>query len=213
MQFKQLNFDATRLKFDRAGRTFSGYASVFNEVDAYNDSIVPGAYRKTLVDRQRPVRMRWNHYGPVIGKWTTIQEDEVGLWVEGELTKGHSVAEDVYASMLHGAVDGMSIGYRVMDSEKQNGINYLKEIELVEISVVEEPADLGAKVGEVKHHRELIGEIDTLKDAEHFLRESGGLSRAASTALVSRLKALSEESPGGVAGYRFAERLRSLKLH
>ena len=190
MQYKHLTLDSANLKFDRDGRKFSGYASVFGEVDAYNDSIVPGAYKDTIQNRERPIRMRWNHYGPVIGKWVHVEEDEKGLWVEGELTRGHSVADDVYASMVHGAVDGMSIGYRVRDSDEESGITYLKEIDLVEISVVEEPADLGAMVAEVKHHKELIDQIDSLKEAEHFLRESGGLSRAAATSLVSRVRSM-----------------------
>lgn len=190
MDFKHLDINSAGLKFADNGREFSGYASVFGGVDAYGDSIVKGAYEETLKNRERPIRMRWNHFGPVVGKWIEMKEDDRGLYVRGELTPGHSTAENVYASMKHGAVDGMSIGYRVRDSEQKDGITYLKEIELVEISVVEEPADLGAMVGEVKHHRELIDEIESLKEAESFLREAGGLSRTAATSLVSRIKSM-----------------------
>lgn len=192
MEFKRLALDGAELKFDdsREG-VFSGYASVFNGVDSYGDTIAPGAYKRTLKDRERPIRMRWNHFGPVIGKWTRLEEDEKGLYVEGELTPGHSVAQNVYASMKHGAVDGMSIGYRPVKFEEHgNGRRTLKEIDLVEISVVEEPADLGARVGEVKHLIELIDEIKSFKEVESLLREAGGMSRAAATALVSRIKAL-----------------------
>lgn len=197
MDFKHLDINAAGLKFAENGREFSGYASVFGGVDAYGDSIVKGAYEETLKNRERPIRMRWNHFGPVVGKWIEMKEDSTGLFVRGELTPGHSVAENVYASMKHGAVDGMSIGYRVRDSEQKDGVTYLKEIELVEISVVEEPADLGAVIGDVKHYRELIDQIETLKDAETFLREAGGFSRATATALVSRLKSrvLGEREP------------------
>jgi len=192
MEFKRLALDGAALKFDdsREG-VFSGYASVFNGVDSYGDTIAPGAYKRTLKDRERPVRMRWNHFGPVIGKWTRLEEDDKGLYVEGELTPGHSVAQNVYASMKHGAIDGMSIGYRPVKFEEHgNGRRTLKEIDLVEISVVEEPADLGARVGEVKHLIELIDEIKSFKEVESLLREAGGMSRAAATALVSRTKAL-----------------------
>lgn len=192
MEYKRLNFDSLQLKFgDNANREFEGYASVFNGVDSYGDTIVPGAYAGTIQDRSRPIRMRWNHFGPVIGKWEEVYEDDKGLYVRGTLTPGHSVAEDVYASLRHGAVDGMSIGYRVVKSTEEGVIRKLEEIELVEISVVEEPADLGAQVGNVKHLNELIAQCDSYKELEAMLRDAGGFSRSNATAIVARIKALS----------------------
>lgn len=177
-----------QVKTEEGSRQFSGYASVFNGVDAYKDSIVPGAYKDTLIDRERPVQMRWNHHGPVIGKWLEIKEDETGLYVKGELTGGHSVANDVYALLAHGAVTGMSIGYRERDAEEKDGIRYLKEIDLVEISVVETPADLGAQVGEVKS---AIEQLETLKEFEALLRDvERPFSAAEAKTFVSRFKAV-----------------------
>jgi hypothetical protein len=191
MDFKQLSVDEAQIKVaDDGSMRFSGYASVFGGLDAHGDRIEKGAYKGTLRGRDRRIKMRWNHFGPVIGKWVTVKEDEYGLYVEGELTPGHSVAEDVYASIKHGAVDGMSIGFRVKDYAMDGNVRVLKKIDLVEISVVEEPADLGARVGQVKNLGELIDEVDSLKEAESLLREAAGLSRAAATAFVSRVKGL-----------------------
>jgi HK97 family phage prohead protease len=188
MQTKRLAFEALELKLADTGMQFAGYASVFNGVDAYGDTIQKGAYAKTLQSRERPIRMRWNHYGPVIGKWLSMREDEKGLFVEGELTPGHRVAEDVYASMKHGAIDGMSIGYVPKAWEQQSDDRrLLKEIHLVEISVVEEPADLGAKIGDVKSALE---EAKTIREIEAALRDLGGIDRATACLLVSRLKSL-----------------------
>jgi len=109
------------------------------------------------------------------------------LYVEGELTPGHSAAEDVYASLKHGSVTGLSIGYRVVQSkEVEAGKRELIEMELVEISPVEAPADNAAHVGSVKS---VIDEAKSLKDYERILRDAG-LSRADATALVSGMKAL-----------------------
>ena len=102
MEQKLLQTKLTGVKFDESGLKFSGYASVFNGVDSYNDTIIKGAYSETLKNREREIKMRWNHVGPVIGKWTEIKEDDTGLWVEGELTPNHSLANDVAASMKHG---------------------------------------------------------------------------------------------------------------
>jgi HK97 family phage prohead protease len=162
MELKTLPLDAAEFKFDEARKGFfSGYASVFGGVDSYGDTIVKGAYQSTLIDRKRPIQMRWNHFGPVIGKWTAAEEDEIGLRMEGELTLGHSVADDAYALMKHGAVNGLSIGFRMPEggSEKAGNVRLLKRIDLVEVSIVEEPADLAARIGDVKS---AIDEIESL---------------------------------------------------
>jgi HK97 family phage prohead protease len=189
METKLLALSGAELKMQDDGKmAFAGYASMFGGVDAYGDTIQKGAYSNTLKNRERPIRMRWNHWGPVIGKWLKLGEDSKGLFVEGELTPGHSKATDVYASLKHGAVDGMSIGYRVKAYEQTSeDRRLLKEIELIEISVVEEPADLGAKVGEVKS---MIEAAESFKEIESLLRDAGGFSRVDATTLVARIKAL-----------------------
>lgn len=190
---KNINLTDVQVKLDPVdGMKFSGYASKFNDIDSYNDTIMQGAYTKTLSNRERPIRLRWNHYGEIIGKWTTIKEDDYGLYVEGELTPNHSKAQDVYALLKHGAIDGLSIGFYLRDFEiKPDGVRVIKEAELVEISVVEEPADLGAVIGDVKS---ALSEMKTLKEIENLLRDAGKFSKAESTAIVSRVKAIGEQS-------------------
>lgn len=68
-----------------------------------------------------------------------------------------------------------------------DGRRLLKEIELIEISVVEDPADLGAKIGDVKS---VLDTAKTYKEIEALLRDAGGLSRADATAVVARIKSL-----------------------
>jgi len=187
MKHKNITLARTGLKMTGEGRKFSGYASAFGGVDSYGDTILAGAYSSTIVDRSRPIAMRWNHHGPVIGKWSKMEEDETGLFVEGELTQGHSVAEDAYALLKHGAVTGLSIGYRaVKETENDTGGYDLAEIDLIEISIVESPADLAAQVADVKSH---IKEADGLKDYERILRDAG-FTRSDATALVSGIKSL-----------------------
>lgn len=196
MLYKELGVSSVALKFDDDKREFSGYASKFGGVDSYGDTIMPGAFADTLRDRQRPVRMRWNHFGPVIGRWLEMYEDETGLFVRGSLTPGHSVAEDVYASMKHKAVDGMSIGYYDRGSDdNEHGGKDLMRIELVEISPVEEPADLGATIAEVKSIDQAFEDAHRLKDIEAVLRNHFGFSKANAVALVSRVKAVVSGDP------------------
>lgn len=194
MRQKSLALDKALLKFTDSGYQFEGYASVFGGVDSYGDTVFKGAYSSTLSSRQRPIALRWNHRGPVIGKWLEAKEDEKGLFVRGELTKGHSVAEDVYASLKHEAVTGLSIGYYpVKYEENANGGLDLKEIELVEISVVETPADISAQVSGVKSALEAA---ETLKDIEAILRDTGGFTRTEAQTLISRIKSFGLRDSG-----------------
>lgn len=188
MQHKLIDLNQIEVKFDDARRGFfSGYASMFGGVDSYGDTVLPGAYKSTIEMRKRPVQMRWNHYGDVIGKWLEIRETDKGLWVEGELTPGHSKAEDVYASLKHGAISGLSIGYRPIKAyPNETGGMDLHEIDLVEISVVESPADLAAQIGDIKS---AIDEIKTIRDIERFVRESG-YAKEDAVMLVSRIKSV-----------------------
>jgi hypothetical protein len=82
----------------------------------------------------------------------------------------------------------MSIGY-IPKKIKQisEDRRLLEEIELVEISLVEEPADLGAKVNDVKS---ALDACKSLKEIETLLREAGGFSRADATSLVARVKSI-----------------------
>lgn len=188
---KTLPIECVELKLGDSDseRTFEGYASTFNGVDSYGDTVLPGAYTETIKNRRQPIAMRWNHLGPIIGKWTEIAEDGTGLRVKGSLTPGHSVAEDVYASLKHGAVGGLSIGYRIPDggAQKAGKIRQLKRVDLIEVSVVESPADANARVDSIKG---LLDEIESLADCEAVLRDAAGLSRADAVALVSRIKAI-----------------------
>lgn len=193
MKHKLLNLDATSVKFYEGKQgVFSGYASVFGGTDSYGDTIFPGAYKKTLSERERPIQMRWNHYGDIIGKWTRMEENEKGLYVEGELTPGHSKAMDVYASLMHGAISGLSIGYRPKSfKENEKGGLDLYEIDLVEISVVESPADNSAHIGRIKS---AIESAEGIKGFENILRESG-FSRSAATLFCSELKKAIQGEP------------------
>lgn len=207
MRTKLLSMKLSGVKFATPDTNiFSGYASVFNEVDSYGDSIVPGAYADTIKNRERPILMRWNHWDRVIGKWTEFAEDDIGLKVTGELTPGHSLATDVAASMRHKAVDGLSIGYYVHDEERNGVINLLKKIELIEISVVEEPADNFARISTIKS---AIHDAETMKEIESILRDAGRFSKADAMTLINRIKSMSHSDYGQDETISIIENFRS----
>lgn len=202
---KNINLTDVQLKMDGdgAGR-FSGYASVFGGVDSYGDTIVRGAFEHTLRTNGKPKMFlehaAFNGYaagaaGLPIGKYTTVKEDDHGLYVEGELTLDMSLAKDVHAAMKHGTLDGLSIGGLVKKGdydETEGGRVIRRWSRLMEISPVAFPADGAARVdmASVKSAdlSEAIAELESVRDLERFLRDAGGLSKGAAAALVARAK-------------------------
>ena len=192
---KTLNLAATELKFNAETGIFKGYASVFDGLDSYGDTIKKGAYLGTLKDNGMP-KLFYNHkWDMPVGRYTHADEDSKGLWVEGELTPNHSLASDVRAAMLHETLDGLSIGGMLakgdFKSTDQGGRVIHKWTKLVEVSPVVFPADGMARIESVKNidFEVLLPECKTERDIERLLRDAG-LGKWEAMAIVSRAKAI-----------------------
>lgn len=198
MHRKNLPLSDCQIKVDADSGRFRGYASTFGNIDSYGDTIVKGAYAKTLAEDGLP-KMFFNHDGweIPIGKWVDAGEDDVGLHVEGELTLDMSKGRDVHAAMKHGTLDGLSIGYHVAKDGQEmrnDGIRLLKQIKLIEVSVVTHPADQHARIDLDSVKFEAIEGLQNFTDIERLLREVVGCSKGFSKALLTRVKAIA--TPG-----------------
>ena len=192
---KTLNLAATELKFNAESGTFKGYASVWDGVDSYGDTIKKGSYLDTLRENGLPKMFYQHKWDMPVGKYTHADEDSKGLWVEGELTPGHSLASDVRAAMLHETLDGLSIGGMLakgdFKSTDQGGRMIHKWTKLVEVSPVVFPADNAARIADVKNmdFEVLLPECKTERDIERLLRDAG-LGKWEAMAIVSRAKTI-----------------------
>lgn len=118
-----------------------GYASLFGLVDEGGDIVAPGAFAASLARRGRSVKLLWQH-DPTqpIGVWESLREDARGLRVSGRLLAEVRRGAEAAALLKAGAVDGLSIGYRVIRSEKTaQGGRLLLEVDLWEVSLVTFP--------------------------------------------------------------------------
>ncbi len=150
-------FASLELRGLRRDGSFSGYASVFGEVDLGKDRVERGAFRKSLSERgPEGVRMLFQHDpSEPIGAWKTIREDSRGLYVEGVLADGVARAREVHQLLKNAALDGLSIGFRTVraKTDVQSGVRRILEADLWEISVVTFPMLPSARVQNVKNAR------------------------------------------------------------
>lgn len=199
---KTLSLSECRIKADGGKGKFSGYASVFNQVDTYGDTILPGAYKDTLeVNGMPKMFLQHESWELPIGKWLKAEEDDHGLFVEGELTLGMVRADDTYAALKHGTLDGLSIGYRLKADDYQynadtDGLIIKKVSYLSEVSPVVFPADRSARIdiGSVKSE---LDEIETIREFELFLRDAGNFSKGLAGAIVNRAKIVFSQRDAG----------------
>lgn len=130
--------------------TIEGYASLFDRVDLGRDVVLPGAFTQSL-QRRRPgeVRMLWQHdAAEPVGVWTHMTEDRNGLRVRGFLLTEVNRARELASLITHGAIDGLSIGFRAIRARRDptQKVRRISEIDLWEISLVTFPLLPGARL-------------------------------------------------------------------
>lgn len=167
---------------------FSGYASVFEEIDSYRDIVKRGAFEKTLADTEskgRAVPILWQHdAAKPIGVYTELKEDEHGLYVEGQLNMDVQQAREALSLLRQKALSGISIGYNSVryDTDVKSGVRRLYELKLFEASLVTFPACDSARVTDVKTIL-ADGNLPSLPEFEDFLCEAG-FSRSQAKAIA-----------------------------
>lgn len=179
--------------------SFSGYASLFGEVDLGNDIVDAGAFASSLKVRSSSgIRMLWQHdAAEPIGVWTTIREEPRGLYVEGRLAKGVARAREALELMRSRALDGLSVGFRTVRARKdaKTGARHIVEADLWEISVVTFPMMPKARIESVKSDR-----LPTIRQFENWLTRDARLSRAQARTVIAKGYAELAQMQEGKAG-------------
>lgn len=142
--------------------SFEGYGAVFGNMDSKGDVIEPGAMTASLLERKRsgrPLPPMLKMHGAAMGNaqepigiWEEMEEDQSGLRVKGRLI-GMDTEQGRwnYAQLRDGALRGLSIGFRARNFRRGSGkagepSRYLKTIDLIEVSLVDDPANALAQV-------------------------------------------------------------------
>lgn len=195
MEHKSLALAECDIKFAQSEGAFSGYASIFGNLDSKNDIIMPGAYDDVLKSGD-PVAVYVNHgwlRGDLpVGAWDGLKQDTKGLFGDASLVMQMPSAVNAYWAMKSNLVNGLSIGFLpdpAATERKSDGTRVIHRVKVLkEISIVTDPANDATRIVSVKFKDEL-GQCESERDIEQLLRDAG-LGKWESKAVVSRAKAI-----------------------
>jgi HK97 family phage prohead protease len=202
-------------------REFTGYGSVFNNVDFGGDVVAPGAFDASLKEFKAEGTMPlmfWMHRADQVpGVWLNMAEDKSGLFVHGEVLDT-SLGRDVRTLLEKKAVRGLSIGFRPEEVAWRGDTRILQKVKLFEVSIVSMAMNPLAKVEALKARLSALGEyVPTERELEEYLRKLG-CSKNVSRTLIAKLS-LDLDPMGGMpngdrwdAGTEGDEEMELLKL-
>ena len=156
-------FDASLVKSPTDGRgIFVALVSTYGgKPDSQGDIIDRGAFTKTILEwktRGRPIVLHWQHRfedpDAAIGVVTELRDSPEGLIAEGRLDLATSeLAVKIYEKLLAETIGEFSIGYAVPaggEYKGADGFNHIREIEILEISIVGLGANANTRLLSIK---------------------------------------------------------------
>ena len=162
-------------KVDKDRRIVSGFASLDN-VDKQDDIVTAEASMNAFAKFRGNIREM--HQPLAVGKMVSFKEDKYfdpetktmykGVFVSAYVSKG---AQDTWEKVLDGTLTGFSIGGRMnkwddaYDEKSDKSIRVIKEYDLVELSLVDSPANQFANILSV----EKVDGVDVIKGDETLL--------------------------------------------
>lgn len=173
-QYKAVSFELESA--DEKTGEFSGYASVFGNVDDGGDIVEKGAFAKTIVEDFARIKILSQHdqCELPIGKPLELREDDKGLYIRGKISDTQK-GRDIQTLLKDGVLNELSIGYDAVDYvvDESTHIRHLKQIKLWEVSIVTWAMNDQATIDDVK----------SLAEELRAEAKSGKMSRARLNAL------------------------------
>jgi len=162
-------------KIDEGRRIVSGFASLDN-LDKQNDIVTTEASMQAFAKFRGNIREM--HQPSAVGKMVSFKEEKYfdpeskkfykGVYVSTYISKG---AQDAWEKVLDGTYTGFSIGGRMnkwddaYDEKADKQIRIIKEYDLIELSLVDSPANQFASIMSVQK----VDGVDVIKGDETVL--------------------------------------------
>lgn len=169
-----------------------GFGAVYGNTDEGGDMFASGAFALALKKLQAGGRVpsMYMQHGAMmgadprpVGVWDSIEENAKGLQVKGHLVGLETDAGRYnHALVREGAMTGLSVGYRTIKADYPSAAGQprrvIKEADLFEISIVDQPMNTLARIAQVKA-------CDNIREFETALRNHFGLSARAAKRCAS----------------------------
>ena len=208
-------------------RSFTGLAAAFS-LDQGGDVILPGAFKRTLADFKRAkskiIPLLDSHsrgsVRDIVGKMTIGEEVKDGPETTFEVIDGPD-GDEVYRRVKGGYLDGLSIGYEPVEirapnaDEAKTGIwRFLKEVKLLEVSVVAFPMNVDARI-DLASVKQMLAKGDALtpEDRDELLQMQDDLrALLEKTAPAPAAPIIPELAPDAPEREALSARVLALKL-
>jgi HK97 family phage prohead protease/HK97 family phage major capsid protein len=132
--------DSLPLASDKIDSIFiEGYAST-NDVDRAGDVVSTSVWEKGIQNYlKNPIILAQHDHDDPVGRMVDYRIDDKGLWIKARV----SAAAEIFNLVKDKVLTAFSIGFRVVDAEYNAAaeIFMVKELELVEISIVSVPCN------------------------------------------------------------------------
>lgn len=150
----RLSLSMPLTKVDKENRLVSGFATLDN-VDSQGDVVLAEASAEAFARARGNIREM--HQPIAVGKVVDFREEELfydgefyrGIYVTAYVSKG---AEGTWEKVLDGTLTGFSIGGNIIEAsnefvkEKGKSVRFVKAYDLIELSLVDNPANQLANV-------------------------------------------------------------------
>ncbi len=186
-------------KVDTENRLVSGWASLDN-ADSQGDVVLKEANQKAFSRFRGNIREM--HQPIAVGRMVDFKEDSYfdqetqkfynGIFVTVYVSKG---AQDTWEKVLDGTLQGFSIGGAILDAETQwvkdanATIRFVKDYELIELSLVDSPANQLANVFSITKSSDgsqvMKGMVAETRSENVFWCEDDGIAKTSSDEAVS----------------------------
>ena len=137
-----------------AGAGFEGWAST-SQLDRQGDIVLPEAFASSIEAFRANGPIFWGHaeiHDPLakpIGRATDAVIRDGGLHIKARWAQT-AEAQEVRGLVTDGIVSTLSVGFNPKMAETRGGVNYITDLELLEVSVVAIPANIGAVITAAK---------------------------------------------------------------
>ena len=121
----------------------AGYANT-SDKDRSGDIVKPEAWAKGIENfRRNPILLYQHDHNKPIGKISSVTVDKKGIFVEASVSEAAEKQHGVKTLISDGVLKSFSVGFRVKDADydKRTDTFLIKDVELLEISVVSVPAN------------------------------------------------------------------------